>query len=662
MVLIVTGQVWQQGCYRPVRQSPVPETKMRRYSIPPTRLPFVNTEIAEIKVAGQVRLVSSIWGGKNGGRIYIFDPNTGKSVCRYLPDGIPGAYMLQTGPDGRLYLGCGNGSLAVYDPKADRFKVLVSGKMRGITWGGCVTDSLVVFSANPGHACVYNWRKRKLLRVFKPLDSAKPTALYAHSVLECPDGKILLGVNAPQARFILLDPVTLKAESHTPAVLRGQTWTRCLTFLDTGRLALSCNNEILVLRYPSFELSRRIAAPAGRGLGRFCLLRRHIYAIGSGGDLYRINPGGAKSKWELVSKRFIDDGFGAILHALSDRYVCAITSAGRFMRYDTRSRKVFRRNLNSTGRMETQAMCVVPQIGKAFGAPYINQRFWEMDLTTGRGRDLGRAAPGGGQINCMVWDEATERLLMGSYTTCTVTAFDPKASVSWPDNPRVLAKVGHEQMRPKSMVHDGRDVWMTSSAKYGRLGGALSRINPRTGKIRVWRNIVHNQTPGRLVINPAARQVYFATGIQADGGSAPPTERTAQLVAFNIDTLKIDRRQTVREGADMLCLMTVLPSGKVLGIDEGPWTLFIWDPATGSIENLGKAPDVCPGYVTVGPDGKIYASVGSSIGTLTLTDKPVSFKPLRTLKEGICRFPQIHGNMLYYVTVPGNKLCAIPLK
>ena len=127
---------------------------MQKYKIPDTYLPFVNTEIAEIEIDGRVHLVSSIYGGENGGQIYIFDPETGKNFCRRLPDGIGGAYMLRPASDGRLYLGCSEGSLIVYDPRADRFDVLVSGELDGLVWGGCVTDSLVVWSVSPGDACV----------------------------------------------------------------------------------------------------------------------------------------------------------------------------------------------------------------------------------------------------------------------------------------------------------------------------------------------------------------------------------------------------------------------------------------------------------------------------------------------------------------------------
>ncbi len=645
---------------------------MQKYQIPETRLPFVNAEIAEIEIDGRTRLVSSVGGGSNGGRIYIFDPETGESFYRRLPE-VSGAYMLKPGPDGVLYLGCSKGLLAAYDPHVDKLEVLVRDQMHGITWGGCVTDSFVIWSTEPSDACVYDWRKRKVLKVLKPLDSEEPPSRYAHNVLECPDGKILLGLNVPQARLILLDPETLKAQSHTPEVLEGQSYTQWLAFLDAERLAVVTGNEILILRYPSFEFLRRIGSPGDAESGHHlqrracCLIGGEIFSLfWPGGGLYRIDPADDGSQWQPARERFVGDS-PAILHALADRYVCALDTGGRYLRYDTQTGEVFDCQLDSSGPMDTHAMCVVPKIGRVFGGPYINQRFWETDLATGEGRDLGKAAPGGGQICGMVWDEATARLIMASYTTCSITAFDPNSPPDWPNNPRVLAKVGHEQMRPKAMVHDGRFVWLASSAEYGNLGGALSRLDPTTGEVRVWRNIVPNQTPNRLLINPDAKRVYFATEVYADGDSTPATERTAQLVAFDTENLTIARQQGVRDGTRTARLLAVLPSGAVLGLAgkiDFAWhlttgILFVWNPDDGTIEYLNEITDDF-GDVTVGPDGKIYASVGEHICTLTLDGSEVSFEPIVRTGEAQGQFLQIHDGILYFVVQ--NEIRAITLE
>ncbi len=125
---------------------------IRRYAIPHSRLPFINAEVEQVSFQGEDHLVSSVWGGSSGGRIYFWNPESGSKGLRSLPEGIPGAYMLRTAADGCLYLGCGNGDLVRYDPVADRFKILVTGELKSITWGGCVTDRYAVWEASRAFA------------------------------------------------------------------------------------------------------------------------------------------------------------------------------------------------------------------------------------------------------------------------------------------------------------------------------------------------------------------------------------------------------------------------------------------------------------------------------------------------------------------------------
>ncbi|GEM_PF-4561292 len=109
---------------------------IRRYRIPDSRLPFINAEVTEARLQGQPCLVSSVVGGAPGGRLYFWNPDTGSHDFRRLPKGVSSAYMIKTASDGRLYLGCGpGGDLLRYDPASDRVETLVTGELKGITWG-----------------------------------------------------------------------------------------------------------------------------------------------------------------------------------------------------------------------------------------------------------------------------------------------------------------------------------------------------------------------------------------------------------------------------------------------------------------------------------------------------------------------------------------------
>ena len=485
---------------------------IKRYAIPHSRMPFINAEVAKVQFRGDVHLVSSIWGGSSGGRIYFWNPDTGSRGMRELPEGIPGAYMLRTAADGRLYLGCGNGDLIRYDPVADRFEILVTGELTSITWGGCVTDRYAVWEASPGHVGVYDWRESRLVKVFRPIDTEYPTALYGHNVLEAPDGRVLLAIDVPQARLVLLNLETMSAESHTPENIRGVGSTTDAFFWDDKTFAAFVRGELHFMAYPGFELKQRIAHGEHGGLGgKACIVdgRLHAYSAADGGLCVLDREA---EKWEVAAEGWSDGG-PATIHPWGETAVCGVTLSGIALRYDTRTGRTDRIDLESTGPMAAHALCPVPDRKMIFGAPFINQRFWMINMETGEGRDCGRAAPGGGQINQIIWEPITQRVLQSSYTTSSVTAFDPAAAADWPRNPYVVASAQQEgQMRPTGLVHDGRYVWMSTSPEYGHLGGALSRIDPRTGDIRIWRHLVPDQK-----VNAAGDRLAAPSGLLFNG-------------------------------------------------------------------------------------------------------------------------------------------------
>ena len=625
---------------------------MKRYQIPESRLPFVNAEIEKSTFGGSPHLVSSIWGGSGGGRLYFWNPDTGSHVMRKLPEGIPGAYMLRTGPDGKLYLGCGNGDLIRYNPEADGYEALVSGELSSITWGGCVTDRYAVWAASPGHVGVYDVLEDRLVNVFRPIDTEQPAALYGHRGITTPDGKVLLAIDVPRARFVVLDPETMMAVSHTPENIVGVGSTGDATFLDEQTLAAFVAGELHLMSYPEFKLLERVALPPGEGGlgGKACVVDGRFYAYRArNGELYRLDR--EAHAWELVVDGWAD-GDTAILHPWGEKDICAVTVTGMAHRLNVDTLKADVLDLESTGPMQAHALCAVPEANLIVGAPFINQRFWTIDTDTGQGRDCGRAAPGGGQINQIIREPQTGCVLMSSYTTSTVTAFDPAQPVSWPENPRVLASAESEgQMRPMALVHDGRYVWMASSPEYGTLGGALSRIDPKDGSIRIWRHLVPDQKVNALVLDIQKRRVYCSTEIFGDANSAPPTQTTGQLVAFDMDALAVVRQQEVVEGLPSVRVQALLPSGEVLVLANA--VFYAWDAASGGLRELGPA---LKGFREVTRDsdtGDLWACVEGQVGKLTVESK-VSFVPVVD-EDG--KYLQVVGGNLYFAV--GGEVCAM---
>ncbi len=625
--------------------------RIRRWRVPDSRLPFVNVEMAQTVFAGEPHMVSSIWGGTTGGRLHFWNPETGSRAMRELPEKIPGAYMLRQGPDRKLYLGCGRGELVRYDPERDNFDILITGEMHSITWGGCVTDRYVVWSASPGETAVYDWREQKLVHVFRPMDTQRPEALYGHRVVEAPDGCVLVGMDVPQARVILLDPASMTVESVTPPEILGHGSTRGAAFLDDETLALFAG-DLLVYRYPSFELIDRIAEPAGAALGgRECMVGGKLYVSDSrAGNLYRLDR--ERSAWELLAPGWSGEGW-ATLGSWKDEAVCGVSVQGMTWCYDVASGETTSLDLEATGPMTCHALCPVPELDLIVGAPFINQRFWTIDMVTGEGVDRGRAAPGGGQINQIVWDSRLRTALLSSYTTASVTSYDPAKPAGWPENPRLVASAHDEgQMRPMALAFDGRYAWMATSPEYGTLGGALCRIDPKAGDIETWRHIVPDQKINGLVLDLDRRRVFCSSDISADCNSAPPTQTTGRILAFDLDACEVIRSREVVEGCPSCHVLVVTHHGEALVGAEG--RLYVWTPDTDELRDAGEWPERMQNVVRIGHE--YWTSALGWVGRLHVDEAPVRFEPII---ERSANFLQEAGGSLYYST--GYEIEAVPV-
>lgn len=587
-----------------------------RFSIPDTRLPFVNTEITQTRFQGGDALVTSIWGGTAGGAIFFWRPEQGYLGKRILPNEIPGAYMLKQGPDGNLYLGCGNGDLIRYRPENDTFDVLVTGELAGITWGGCITGQFAVWASNPGWVGVYDWKHESLVRVFRPFDPDEPPTRCGHSVAEAPDGRILVGMNIPGSRFLRLDLERMEVKTFTPEYPGRLAHHYDIHFLNDWEFVSTSGTSLVHYEYPSFKLLHEVAVAeeTKRLRTAFCPATQSVLVNSFElNNLYEYSP--ETGELRLLEREWAGECFGSHGIWQGDTF-CGVTIGGEAHHYSTRTGQTSSFPLDATGLLPAHALCVVPEVNTILGAPFINQRFWSIDLESGLGKDRGRAAPGGGQINQIVWDPVTRRFILSSYTTCSLTAYDPSREGSWPENPVLLATAGdHGQMRPMDLVHDGQYLWMATSPNYGTLGGALCRVDPSSGNIDTWRHIVKDQKVNSLLVDPARDRIYFATEIFGDCASAPPLAETSRLVSFCRKTLEILRSDVLEDRLPEVRVHGLLEDQSVLV--EGRGQLWAWNPEDGRLTVLGEAPPEILATVSWEPESGMFMAAAGKILRLT---------------------------------------------
>ncbi len=186
---------------------------------------------------------------------------------------------------------------------------------------------------------------------------------------------------------------------------------------------------------------------------------------------------------------------------------------------------------------------------RILGTTFITQRFWEADLKTGTGQDLGRAAPGNGEIMKLV--KVGKKIYLAAYTGGELMEYDPSQAARFPENPRVIADPPGG-MRPVSICTDGRQVWYSCSREYGNLGCALSRYDTKSGTAVYAKNPLGDLMIHSLVYDKRTRTLLAGTTIHADCQSAKPTACDNCIARLDAMTLAVIERVEVLGNGWML--------------------------------------------------------------------------------------------------------------
>ena len=178
--------------------------------------------------------------------------------------------------------------------------------------------------------------------------------------------------------------------------------------------------------------------------------------------------------------------------------------------------------------------------------------------------------------------------------------------------------MGDEQYRPWDMtVGDDGKVYEVSGAAYGKLGGAITAIDPQTETMESWRYLAGDQN--LFAVAPGHGEVYVGTTDHGDGIDATGD---AQLLAFDEATHTVTYRTVPVPDSHWIVALATAPDGTVFGsTGEGQW--FTFDPATRTVTQLGAFPLGVALGLGVGPDGLIYGHTADSIFRIDPTTRQV---------------------------------------
>ncbi|MFI6908787.1 hypothetical protein ACIBKY_46520 [Nonomuraea sp. NPDC050394] len=226
------------------------------------------------------------------------------------------------------------------------------------------------------------------------------------------------------------------------------------------------------------------------------------------------------------------------------------------------------------GPERTQSMLLVPNRALYIGGHFAVE---VRDLRTGKQRRI-RVV---GEPKAMV--RRGDKIYAALYPSGQIISIDVRT-----DEVRGHGYIGHGQSRPWDIEHDPvTDTILVASAPTGaKLSGALTVLDPDTGKLDVYPDVIPDQSLMSLSVD-AARGVVYLGGDVLGGGGTPPTRATASIAAFDL------RRRTV------LWQIDPLPDHRTfqdLKVHDGllyavyKRVLGAWialDPATGTIKHQG---------------------------------------------------------------------------
>lgn len=258
--------------------------------------------------------------------------------------------------------------------------------------------------------------------------------------------------------------------------------------------------------------------------------------------------------------------------------------------------------------------------GKLYGSSFKPGPIYSFDIKTKKLEDLGFLTRGKVQVYDIL--SYGKGILMSSYTGGYLDYYEPDKPKS-KSNPLPVAALhslaNQERAVQLTLGPDGNIYTPTVPIK-GYLGGALVRVHPQDWSIKIYKDIIHNQSFSSVVSVPQTGEIFVTSSV-AGGSSAKPTEKEAWVFLWNPKTEQIDFKTQPIPGAASYSKAVRAPNGMIYGFAVDKY--YVFDPVkrqtifTGNLP--GRTPDDYPRAPLLSDepasDGLIYG-VDSTAGNL----------------------------------------------
>ena len=558
--------------------------------------------------SGNIDTVYLAFNNQNGGWFMVaVDSATGKST-QYKSNnpGDPHPKSTCVGPDGKIYIGSVAGILYVFDPRQPE---------KGIV-------NLGPTSKGEG---------------------------YLFDLSNGTDGKLYMGTY-PGGKLLSYDPKTGRFADHGRAA-DDEMYTQFIAPLN-DQFAYA---EAGVVRHRVVRINlktdrREEVSLPGNLEPKYC----RIY-LGKDGRVYAYLVG--PDKWATIDgtqMKLIQD------NRPSPKYG-VYNIAGSGFNYDWAKREISFINPDGAKKVLTfdyddaALLLFIAEKGpgnKIYGSSYIPIRIFEFDMKTRKSQHYpyNPFQHAGGEVYKMLV-YSPEKVYMGAYGDADFIVYD--STRPWKvgakglaqkegTNPTYLGVLGDDQNRPYDMITgpDGQ-IYIATTADYGKVGGAVTKLDPETNSWTVYRNCVKNQFITALA-NITGQKKLFAGGSMSAATGYAGLGGFGEAELFLWDTTKDTityRTHLPVAGIHMIAHLETTEKGVLIGAGSGnktPTYLFAFDPETRKFLYCRNISKITGGTIPAISlfskpyQGKIYFTARGKIFTIDTTTYKV---------EAIAQYP-----------------------
>lgn len=298
--------------------------------------------------------------------------------------------------------------------------------------------------------------------------------------------------------------------------------------------------------------------------------------------------------------------------------------------------------------------------GVIYGSSLLPGNSFSYDTHSGKLTDLGLLDSG----KCQVYDTISlpQGLFLASYFGAFVDLYDPAQPRKAGVNPRRLGQAaGQERPMQWCLGPDGMLYTGTEPAK-GRLGGALLRVNPQEGTLKVWPTPVINQSLEYLAPVPETGELFVTTSI-VGGSSAKPTAKAAKVFLWDLKQEKLVWEADPLPGTTAYRRVVRAANGLIYGLTVGQY--YVLDPVKRQVVKTGDLPvqSLAFPYLSdepVGARGLIYGVGDDAVFALNPADHSATVVGRHPSLKGAHGFMVTTDGVLYYGSGPELWRCKLP--